>query len=426
MLWISAVILALATTAFALSPLWRGRTRAPARAAHDVAVFKKQLTEIDRDLERGLISESEADGARREISRRLLAAADAAERDGDIEPASAGVSQAVLGVSAATIVLGALLLYGELLGEPNLPDMPLAGRDFAAETAAARLSQAEAEALYLQSVGGEVPSPAPPDTPEGQPDFETLLARMEAAIAERPDDVQGRVILARAYLRVGRAAEGWPLLQEAAALLGERAPDELHIELGEAMTVATGGYVSREAQRAFERAPEQPMSRYFIGLAFAQDGEMQRALDHWIRLLRDYPSAPFSAMLRHQIEEMAGEAGFALRPDALPPVADTPTTPPPGPRAPGPTADQVAAAQAMTPEERQEMILGMVEGLAASLEDEPDNIDGWLRLIRAYGVLGETEAATRAFNDARAVFADAPDAMSALVDQARAAGATVE
>ena len=422
MVWFTAILMAVAAATFALSPLWRERSRAPSRAAHDVVVFKSQLAEVERDLERGLVSETEAEGARREISRRLLAAADALEAEKEIQPASAQASRAVLAAGGATILLGSFALYALVLGSPNRPDTPLAQRDFAAEYAEARLTQAEAEALYLENHGGEIPAPAPPQAPEGEPDFATLLTRMEAAVAARPDDVQGRIILARGYLRVGRAGEAWPLLSRAAELLGEEAPAELFAEIGETMTAAAGGYVSREAQRAFERAPNLPMSRYFIGLASAQDGRFQPALDQWIRLLRDYPTAPFSAMLRRQIEEMAGEAGFALRPDALPPVPGAT----PAETAPGPSADQVAAAAEMSPEDRQEMINAMVEGLAASLAAEPRNIDGWLRLIRSYAVLGRTADAERAYADARAAFEDAPDALETLAEQARAAGLVVE
>jgi cytochrome c-type biogenesis protein CcmH len=86
-------------------------------------------------------------------------------------------------------------------------------------------------------------------------------------------------------------------------------------------------------------------------------------------------------MLRRQMEETASAAGIDLPPESRPA---------------GPNADDVAAAASMTPEKRQEMIRGMVGKLAAELEQKPDDVAGWLRLARAYGVLGDNDKAAQA------------------------------
>lgn len=432
-LWILAAALAVATVMVALRPLWSARYAAPSRAAHDVAAYKNQLDEVTRDLERGMVSPAEAEGAKREISRRLLAAADAVEQEDDIAPAAPGTARAVMIACAGLIAVGSFVLYDGLglftgLGAPQLPAQPLAARDFDAERFASRLDQAEAERLFEENPPEDWAPPEPPAAQPGQPDFETLLVRMEEAMQERPDDVQGRLILARAYLRVGRAAEAWPLLARAIDLMGAAAPLELYAEQGQAMSMAAGGYVSREAQEVFEAASSLPISRYFLGLADAQDGKFRTALNGWVRLIQEFPNAPFAPLLRQQIEEMAGEAGLAVRPGVLPPVeGDAPSAAAPTvPSAPGPTSEDIAAAQEMTAEDRMAMIEGMVEGLAERLEEQPNDLEGWTRLIQAFSVLNRGEDAAQALADARAAFAEDEAALQRLAAAARAAGLEAE
>ncbi|WP_332308123.1 tetratricopeptide repeat protein, partial [Elstera litoralis] len=64
----------------------------------------------------------------------------------------------------------------------------------------------------------------------------------------------------------------------------------------------------------------------------------------------------------------------------------------------------------------QAMIRGMVEGLAARLEQTPDDLAGWQRLARAREVLGESEAAIAAH---RQIVRLAPQSVDALLGLAR-------
>lgn len=428
MVLILAGVMTAGAIAWALTPLWLNRSGAAARSAHDVAVFKSQLAEVERDAERGLISSAEAEGARREISRRLLAAADAAEREGAVAPAPKRAATAALIGSAAFVALLAGVVYAGL-GTPGQPDAPLASRDLVAERQDARLTQAAAEKLFRDSLPADAPAPAAPQTPAGQPDFATLLTRMETAIANRPTDVHGRLLLARAYLRVERAAEAWPLFAEAAALMGVNAPTELYAEQGEAMVLAAGGYVSPGAEAAFERAAEMPISRYFLGLAAAQAGEAPTALVAWIQLLNEYPNAPFSGLLRSQIEETAAAEGLALRPGALPPPPTAALGPrvgaaPPAPAAEpsGPSQEDVAAVAAMSPEDRAAFMEGMLENALAELEDDPQQLDRWLMVIRSLTVMGRSDEAADAYRRASDAFAEDALALARLAAQAEAVG----
>ncbi|MBX2855548.1 MAG: c-type cytochrome biogenesis protein CcmI [Rhodobacteraceae bacterium] len=411
--WLVALVLSVAAIGLALRPLWSGRGAAPSRAAHEVEALKSQLTEIDRDLERGVITAEEAEGGRRELSRKLLAAAERAERDGDIAAAPQKAATISLAIGSAAMAVGALAVYLSL-GSPGAPDTPLSTRDFASERSEARLAQAAAEKLYQES-GNAAPPPPSPDVPEGAEDFNSLLARTEQAIAERPTDAQGRLLLAGAYERVARHGEAWPLYAEAIKLMGVGAPPALYASQGEAMVMAAGGYVSREAAEVFSQAPAEPQSRYFLGLAAAQDGDARAALTAWIGLLRDAPDAPFAPMLRQQIQGLAAEAQLQINDGVLPPPPETAAAPGPF-QGVGPDAEQRAAAADMTAEERQEMIEGMVGGLADRLKESPDDLNGWLRLLRSYRMLGREDDAVDALKAARTAFADNPQALAQLAE----------
>jgi len=82
---------------------------------------------------------------------------------------------------------------------------------------------------------------------------------------------------------------------------------------------------------------------------------------------------------------------------------------------PGPSAEQIQAAQEMTPEQRAEMILAMVDGLAARLEDNPDDEQGWARLIRARTVLGQDEKLATDTTRVKEIFKDDPEAIARIL-----------
>ena len=81
---------------------------------------------------------------------------------------------------------------------------------------------------------------------------------------------------------------------------------------------------------------------------------------------------------------------------------------------PGPRPDDVAAAGEMTDAQRSQMIRGMVDRLASRLHENGADLDGWLRLLRAYKVLGENAKAKEAVAEARAALANEPDKLRRL------------
>lgn len=360
LLWIA---FALMTGAAALALLWPLARRVPARAGlpSDVAIYKDQLAEVERDRERGLIAGPEADAARIEISRRLIAADVASAAAG---PRSASPLRRRMAALAVVVAVPALALgvYGRY-GSPELPDMPLE----------ARL-----------------------DAPVENASLDELVARVEAHLAQQPEDGRGWEVLAPIYLRAGRAADAQTAYANALRLLGSTAARES--AFGEAATVAADNVVTADAKRAFERAvaldADDPKARYYLGVAKEQDGDKAGAVADWSAVLDGLPPAsPVSAFLRREIARVRGAGQPGVK---------------------GPDAEAVAAASDMTPADRAKMIGGMVEGLAARLKDKGGSLAEWQQLVRAYTVLGQKDKALAAAADARKALSASPEAVKAL------------
>ena len=118
-------LFALMTVAAAFAVLWPLGRRAPAQGGSEAAVYKDQLAEIQRDAGVGLIGSAEAEAARVEIARRLLAVADADGRSPDSSNLKMRRGVAVLALVGIPVLALAFYLP---LGSPRLPDFPLASR----------------------------------------------------------------------------------------------------------------------------------------------------------------------------------------------------------------------------------------------------------------------------------------------------------
>ena len=391
---LAAALLTALAVAVVLVPVLRRHRRGPARADYDLTVYRDQLRELESDRARGLVSAEQEEAARTEIERRMLRAARAREaaQEADAETEAAPADARARGSSAwrrRAWALGLGLCIPALaagvyasLGSPGLPGRPFAEIERPAATA-------QAAATISESV-------------------EQLAARLRSD----PGDLDGWVLLGRSYVVLQRYPEAADALRQAAALSGDD-PDVLGM-LGEAVVWANGGVVVPEAARAFrqvlEARPDDAASRFHLALARAQAGQVQEAYEMWLALAADTPA---DAAWRGDLEALIRQAAEVLdvEPGVLPQgpsLAEAPT---------GPTADDVAAAADMSPEERMEMIRGMVEGLAARLEESPDDAEGWRRLARSYAVLGEAEKAAETLR--RAVDL-APDDVETLHAYARA------
>ncbi len=403
--WLLTAALAFAVALVLCLPLIRARVGSEPAAAYDLRVYRDQLKEVDRDLARGVIGEEDAERIRAEVSRRILAAdvqIQEETKNGGTAGRGAVFSAVVAGIA---VIGGSIALYAEI-GAPGYGDLALADRVALAEDARAnRPSQAEAEASL------------PPQTPRADvsPDFIALMARLRETVADRPNDLQGHLLLARNEMALGNFTAAYTAQQRVLELMGPAATSIAWTDYADMLILAAGGYVSPRAEDALTRAlqidPQSGPARYYIGLMLAQNGRPDQAFGLWQQLLIEGPqTAPWIEPIRLQIEEMAFRAGmhnFVLpEPDALL----------------GPSPEQIDAAQDMAAQDRMEMIEGMVSGLATRLADEGGPPEEWARLITSLGVLGRENDAISVYNNALVTFADDDGAIQVIRNGARQAG----
>ena len=403
MLWaVFAVLIAVAAAVLALSAL-RARAATAGRADHDLTVYRDQLREIDADVARGTLNATEAGAARIEVQRRMLVAGAAAP--GAQARETPGLRWGAVAVALVAMPAIALPVY-LWRGNPAIPGQPLASRG--AAPGADHASSSSAMGL------------------------DDAIKRLQARLAASPGDAEGWRLLGRSYMMTQQPEPAIDAYRRALAITPDEAP--LHSALAESLTFAAGGTVTEEARQEFEialaRDPRDPAGRFYVSLAKAQAGRTREAFDGWLALLADTPGdAPWLPMVRRQLEDAAKQLNIDLasvlpktapvetvRAPALPPLAQSGAPPqaPRGPSAPaaprGPTAEDMRAAQGMSEADRQTMIRGMVASLAARLEENPDDIEGWQRLARSYEVLGEGERAREAQAHVAALQARGPGA----------------
>ena len=356
-----------------LRPL-AARTAEPAREAFDAAVYRDQLSEIENDRARGLIGVEEAEAARIEISRRLLAA-DSTERHSQLFKISgARARAALLGVALALplLALGLYLVYGS----PRLPDQPLA----------ARL-----------------------EDPASEQNLAALVARVEARLRQHPEEGEGWEVIAPVYMSWRRYNDAADAFAQAIRLLGE-SPKRLSSQ-GQALVLANNGVVTEPARHALERALELDQTliepRILLAIAKEQDGRFVDAIADWRALLA---AAEANAPWRELVETRIAAAQAQL--DGKP--EETPGAEPSAGAEGGPSAADIAAAESMAPAERQAMVEQMVQGLAARLDQDGGDLPGWLKLVRAYSVLDRKEDALKALQRAKHQFSGDTQALEQL------------
>ncbi|RVT81572.1 c-type cytochrome biogenesis protein CcmI [Rhodobacteraceae bacterium CCMM004] len=398
-----AVALGLAATAAALMAaalLRGGQDRRD--TASDVDVYRDQLDEVARDLARGTIAPDEAERVRVEVSRRLLEADRRGVQATHAAPRGATLAAATLATVA--VVGGGAALYW-WMGAPGYPDLGIEARIAASE--AARTSRPDQATAEAQAAAEGL---LPPAT-EPNPTFVDLMERLRAAMSEGRGDLQGWRLLARNEAALGNYAAAVDAQESLIAALGDGVRAIELAQLADLMVMAAGGYVSPEAEAALDRAlaldPRDGTARYYKGLAHLQVGRPDLAFGIWEPLLRQStPDAPWVAPITAQMPEVAELAGVRWTPPELR----------------GPSAEDMAAAEDMTPQERMEMISGMVAGLAERLSTEGGPAQDWARLISAYGVLGRHEAAASVWREAQEVFGANAEAMAILRRAAEEAG----
>jgi cytochrome c-type biogenesis protein CcmH len=350
MIWL---IFALLTGVAVLSILWPLSRPAPkpGEDSADVAFYRAQIAEIDADLERGMIEQDQAEAAKALAGRRLLAVAP----DEAAATESQGARRAAALLALFLVPAVALGLYAKI-GHPDLPDMPHDAR-------------INAEPAKM--------------------DIGAAVAKIEAHLATHPEDGRAYEIVAPVYLRMGRFDDAVHAREQALKLLGDTA--ERRVRYAEALSYASDGVVTPQAQEQFDRAlaldPKNMEARYFQGLGAAQHDDVARAKQIWTELIAELPT---NSKIRAAVAEKLA-------------MLDAPVEGAPSAEAPPPSAAAAVAAQ--PPDEQQKTIHAMVDRLAQRIATQGGGVEEWMRLIRAYKVLNEQDRALTALADARKALA---------------------
>lgn len=362
MVWFILAGMAAFATLAALWPVLRSSPRSSDadRAMRETAFYRAQLDGIQRDVERGQLPQSEAANARAEAARRLLSTG--SETPGAMAPPRNRNRPAAAILIAVGMPVIAFPLY-MLLGQPQMPDEPLARRDAAAHSAG---------------------------------DIDAAVAGVEAHLIAKPDDGKGWAVIAPVYMRLERYEDAAHAYSEALLLLGE--DPSRRSAYGEALVAAGGGVVTDKAREAFATAlaekPSLPQARFYLALAAEQDGRTAEAIQKYEALADGAPAnAPWLGAVKTRLASLKGEP---------PPVSD-----------PAPT---------LGADEQKAMIESMVSRLANRLASNGGGIDEWSRLIRAYAVLHEADKAKAALANARKALGPNPTAVASLDALARDLG----
>lgn len=361
--WIVIGLLTVIASLAIILPLSASRREFAGAREHDLEVYRDQLAEVERDAARGLIGREEATQARAEIGRRILRL----ETTGQGGEGTRRANALVRGLAMAAVVAVPVTSWGlySAIGSPDMPGQPLAER-LAKDPASSTIDE--------------------------------LVARAEAHLRANPEDGRGWDVVAPIYLRLERVGEAATAFRNAIRLQGDSAPR--WTGLGEALMAGSGGVVTIEAAAAFERAaaldPADPRPRFFLATAKAQEGDLAAAAQDLRALLATLTAdSPWRAVVEQTLAQAETEAQRRTA------VAAT-----------GPSSEDVEAAADLSDAERSDMIQGMVERLDERLRENPQDAEGWQRLVRSYLVLDRKE-------DARDALSRGVAALGADTDEAR-------
>lgn len=379
--WILVAALASLVTFWVTRPLMRPAPPATPASAADIAVYKDQLAEIDADVTRGQLSPVEAEAARAEVARRLIRLPDG-DASSQGKPVQTGRPTLAFVATTVAVPFLALALY-LAYGNPGVRDAPLAER---------------------LAVAPEKATPA------------DLIAKVEARLREVPGDGRGWDVIAPVYALQGRFDDAIEAYSNAIRILGET-PRRLE-GLATADIRGANGVVSKRARAALERAkvlaPDRLELQLWLTLAKEQDGDLAGAIaDYKALLAKAGQDVPWREPVTARLAQLEGQA--AGKSDTGGP---TPTPVPDAGSPPGNAQGSIAAL----PAEQRAMIDQMVAGLADRLKTNGDDLEGWLKLIRALKVLKRDAEATTALSDARKQFAGNGEALEAIDGLAKSLG----
>jgi cytochrome c-type biogenesis protein CcmH len=370
-LWLALALMTIVAALFVIVPMMRSARASTARDNYSLEVYRDQLRELDSDVGRSLLSDDEAKAGRLEIERRMLALT-TGEANTDTAKSDAARSLPVAAMIALGMGISSFFLYAQL-GTPGVPGQPFAQREV--------------------------------QPGEKQPgDMRVAIERLAKRLETEPGNLEGWTLLGQSFSSMGDYDNAANAFQTALKLAPR--DTDLLMSFGESLVLSSENKVIPAARDAFRKAlevdPKHMGSRFYLAEYEAQNDDLKAAMDGWLALVADSPAdAPWMPALMQRLEKVSGELNIDLAtvlPKPLPPTGNAPAPQNTANNGnPGPSSEDVAAAQNMNAGDRAKMIRSMVDRLAARLKDEPDDAEGWQRLARAYGVLGDKQKSEEAY-----------------------------
>lgn len=305
----------------------------------DVAFYKSREAEIARLEAEGLMAADDAKAALAEAARRLIGV-----KRGGSAAIGSDASRRRLAQALTVLAIPALTLSLYLTqGRPELPGMPYASRT---------------------------------DLNRSDEELTRLIGRLDAHLADSPDDARGWELAFPVYMRLGRFENAVAAAERLIALKGDT--PERQASLAEALIFNARGVVGDAAKAAIDKAlagdPKLARARFYRGLAAEQSGDLDGARAVWQALHDDLPDGNEKTAIRSNLARL------------------------------GPTGAAADAIRSLPEAERRTAIRGMVDALAIRLKQDGGSAEDWQKLIRALAVLGERDKLIAAVAEARAAF----------------------
>ncbi len=380
-LWLALTILCSAAAVGISIPLIR-RYEATIAPNQESAVYQDQMKEVDRDLQAGTINAPEAQSAKIEIGRRL----DAVQRDGAVvQPISNFWRLWALAASAGLVILGGVNLYGSM-GSPNMPSALPQIQPQQAQQVAAPVQQ-QAAAASVQTA-----TPAAAAAAAGPAQVDQMISGLQAKLKANPNDAEGWRMLGWAMFNTQHFQESADAYTKALAI----DPNNVDYKsaLLESIVQTAQGVVTPKVQEmitdVLAKQPKDLRARFYDALGHEQSGDQQGALDRWLALLSD---APADAGWKDDVKQRATDLAKALGKDVSAQLSGVASAPVPA-----------QAAKPLAAGEKDAMVAGMIAKLAAKLDANPKDRDGWAMMIRSLIVTGDKKGADEALAKASEIF----------------------
>lgn len=373
--WIVSAVITAVVAAALVAPLFRKRIDVVDESASEIAIYRDQLGEIDRDLERGVLPQSEAETARTEIARRLLRAS---ERVAALQEGSGTRQRVALWI--ALLVTPIVAVGGYLaLGEPGAEDRPIAERE----------ASPDPDDLFAQYQ-------ALPDDPSPEV-LADLSDRVDAALLAQPRNAGLLELAAIMRLQTGQIEPAAEAYLQFISLFEDAAEADPGGEFGVTLSVflmqrdVSPALLSDLIRTVADRFPGNALAEINLARLLSLEGDNEAAAGILLEVLEDEP--PGGSTFFDLVRDLLFDLGI----DAPPPPE---------------------GAFGLTPEQL-EFVEERVGQLAARLDEDPNDPEGWAQLITSYIVLGRNEEALASLSTAREFFTGNAEAL-AIIDGAAA------